>query len=114
MDQFDIPILQKAYDLYRLLHQYRTAVPKQDRYTLWQRVETVALDSIENIFMVSEVRQEQKLLVLKRISAKLNLLRLLLRLARDTKSIDLRKAVKLQEVVDEIGRMLGGWIKASA
>lgn len=44
--------------------------------------------------------------------AKLNVLRIFLRLTKDTKLLDLKKCLLLQEIVDEIGRMLGGWMKS--
>ncbi|MDA0375699.1 MAG: hypothetical protein O3A80_00100 [bacterium] len=43
-DAFDIPILRRAYDLYRTFHGLRGIVSKADRYTLWQRVENLILD----------------------------------------------------------------------
>ena len=33
MNEIEIPILKKSYDLYKAFHEYRGAVPKQDRYT---------------------------------------------------------------------------------
>ena len=43
---------------------------------------------------------------------KLNMLRIFLRLTKETKILDLKKCLLLQEIVDEIGRMLGGWMKS--
>ncbi len=40
-------------------------------------------------------------------SAKLNLLRVFIRLSKDVKAIDMKRYVALEEAVDEIGRMLG-------
>jgi hypothetical protein len=50
---------------------------------------------------------------LEKASVKLNLLRFLFRLMKETKTFDNKKYVVLQEMVDEIGRMLGGWIRSS-
>lgn len=50
---------------------------------------------------------------IRKTSRKLNLLRVFLRLLKDIKSIDLKKYSLLEESVDEIGRMLGGWIKSA-
>ena len=40
------------------------------------------------------------------------MLRVFLRLAHDTKTIDQKKHIALQAITDEIGRMLGGWLKS--
>ncbi|MBI1813224.1 diversity-generating retroelement protein Avd [Candidatus Peregrinibacteria bacterium] len=112
MEELDIPIFKKAYELYKTFHGIRNLVPKADRHTLWQRSENVLLEIIEFILLASQLPKAEKLSALERASMKLNLLRMLLRLARDTKAIDLKKSVSIQQIVDEIGRMLGGWIKS--
>ncbi|MFH0769923.1 MAG: four helix bundle protein [Candidatus Peregrinibacteria bacterium] len=112
MDDLDIPILRMAYELYKTFHGLRSIVSKADRYTLWQRAENLILDSIEGIFFASQLSKAEKLPHLERVSAKLNMLRIFLRLTKDTKLLDLKKCLLLQEIVDEIGRMLGGWMKS--
>jgi len=49
MDEFDIPIFKKTYELYKTFYGFRNVIPKQDRYTLWQRCENLILDILENI-----------------------------------------------------------------
>ncbi|MEA1929714.1 MAG: diversity-generating retroelement protein Avd [Patescibacteria group bacterium] len=113
MDEFDIPIFKKVYDLYKTVHHIRASVPKQDRHTLWQRCEDTSLDIIEGILQATSMPRTEKVPVLNKVSIKLNLLRIFARLSHDTKSIDVMKYTSLQEIMDEIGRMLGGWIKSS-
>lgn len=112
MNDFDIPIFKKAYDLYKELAALRASVPKRDRYTLWQRVENAALDVIENILHASGLPKPEKMPSLMTASAKLNLLRFLIRLAHDTKVITGQKYTALQQAIDAIGRQLGGWVKS--
>jgi hypothetical protein len=112
MDDLDIPILRRAYELYKTFHGLRSVVSKADRYTLWQRAENLILDIIESILLASHLSKSEKLPHLERVSAKLNVLRIFLRLTKDTKLLDLKKCLLLQEIVDEIGRMLGGWMKS--
>lgn len=113
MDNFDIPIFKKAYDLYKLLHTYRHGVAKQDRHTIWQRLENAALDLLESILSASQTAKLEKVAILQKASVKLNLVRVFVRLLKETKVIDLKKYVSIEERVDEIGRMLGGWIKSN-
>ncbi len=112
MDEFDIPIFKNTYEFYQSIYSLRLRIPKQDRYTLWQRVENTTLDLIEGILKASELSKQAKLPVLEDVSTKLNLLRILIRLMRDIKAIDGSKYTRLQQKIDEIGRMLGGWIKS--
>ncbi|PIR86320.1 hypothetical protein COU13_01575 [Candidatus Kaiserbacteria bacterium CG10_big_fil_rev_8_21_14_0_10_43_70] len=113
MNEFDIPIFKKAYDMYKSVHHIRASVPKQDRHSLWQRCEDTSLDVIEGILQATALPRTEKVPILGKVSNKLNLLRVFIRLSHDTKSIDAKKYTDLQETIDEIGRMLGGWIKSS-
>jgi len=113
MDEFDIPIFRKTYDLYKKVYAIRKQVPKQDRFTLWQKLDNTILMLIEYILHASSLYKEEKLPTLEQASSKLNVLRILVRLAYDIKSIDNKKYTALQQDIDEIGRMLGGWIKST-
>ena len=113
MNDTDIPIVKKTYDLYRYFSQHRITIPKQDRYTLWQRSENYLLDVLEGILLASQSQKASKIPLLEQASMKLNMLRIFIRLMKDTKSLDAKKYVTLEAAVDEIGRMLGGWIRSS-
>lgn len=111
MDDFDIPIFKKSYELYKLLYELRKQVSKQDRYTLWQKLENSTLDVVEGILRAGAMTKTEKLPVLNEVSHNLNVTRVFIRLAKDTEIIDFKKYEDFQNRVDEIGRMLGGWIK---
>lgn len=113
MHDFDIPIFQKTYDLYKTFYGFRASVQKQDRYTIWQRCENAILEILESILAASEAYKAEKVPLLQRASVKLNSLRIFLRLMKELRTIDNKKYVAFQEPVDEIGRMLGGWIKSA-
>ncbi len=113
MTDLEIPICKKSYDLYKQFHDIRNKAPKQDRYTIFQKCDNAILEIIEGIIEASKTPKEKKLPVLERTSLKLELLRILIRLAKDTRSIDLKIYALLEENIDEIGRMLGGWIRST-
>lgn len=114
MNDFDIPIFKKTYDLYKTFYSYRDSVTKQDRYTIWQRSENSILDVLEGILLASQTYDKAaKLPILEGASVKLNFLRVFFRLMKEVKTIDNKKYAAFEESVDEIGRMLGGWIKST-
>src|SRR3989344_5312843 len=113
MTDFDIPIFKKTYDLYKKFYGLRGGVPKQDRFTIWQRSEDLILEILEYILDASQLSKIEKLPILQKASTKLNLLRVFLRLCKETKVLDTKKYIHLEQSVDEIGRMLGGWIKST-
>lgn len=112
MQQFDIPIIHKTYELYRDVHALEKNIPKMERYTLWQRSENSALDILEGLLQVGYLPQEKRADHLIRVSARVDMLRVFLRLSLDVKAINQKKYIALQQAVDEIGRMLGGWMKS--
>ena len=113
MQEFDIPIFKKAYDLYKQFHSVRNKAAKQDRYTIFLKAENILLEVIENILEASQLSKIEKLPPLQKTSLKLNFLRVFVRLMKDIKSIDLKDYALMEESIDETGRMLGGWIKST-
>ncbi len=70
------------------------------------------LEVISGLFKASTQPKKEKLETLEQISVDLNLFRVFIRLMKDTKALDNKKYTVLQSEVDEIGRMLGGWIRS--
>jgi len=113
MNDLDIPVFKKTYDLYKDFTALRATVPKKDRYTIWQSCEGHILEVIESILTASQLPKSTKLPVLERASLKLNMGRVFIRLMKDTRVIDPKRYLILQASLDEIGRMLGGWIRST-
>lgn len=113
MDDSDIPILKKSYELYRTFHEYRRSVPKAERFTLYERGENAILDVVECILEAGYLKSGNKSALLDRASMKLNVLRFLIRLLKETRAIDAKKYIALQAMIDDIGRQLGGWMRSA-
>lgn len=107
----DVPFFHKTYELYKLLHSYHNQIPKMERYTLWQKIENTTLSLLEALIETTYRKGEERLQSLYILSNKLDLLKVLVRLARETKTIDNKKYIRIQEIVQEMGKMIGGWIK---
>jgi len=108
----DVPIIQKVYDFYREFYQLIPQMPKQDRHTVGQKIQNTCLDLLENLIYASRTDRKNKLGFLEQSAAKLDLLKLLLRLVEDVKAIPTKKYLILSEKLQEIGKMLGGWIRS--
>ena len=113
MNEIDIPILKKSYELYKAFHEFRKLIPKSDRFTIYERSENIIIDIVELILEAGYSKSGNKSTVLEAASVKLNTLRFFIRLMKDTRTLDTKKYVFLQAIIDEIGRMLGGWIRSS-
>lgn len=113
MNELDIPIFKKTYDLYKKFTILRTTIPKKDRYTIWQSCEGYILEVIECILTAGQSQRPTKLPALEKASMKLNLSRVFIRLMKDTNVLNSKHYLTFQTDLDEIGRMLGGWIRST-
>jgi len=107
----DIPIFIKLYDFYKNLTPVITAFPKTKRYTLGQKLDNITLDILELLFSVPA--SKDKVDILQQISTKIDLIKVLLRLAKDSQAIQNNKYLGLESILQEIGRMLGRWIRST-
>lgn len=107
----EVPIIQKVYDLYREIYLAVEKMPKKDKYSLGQKIEQSNLDILEPLIGAGS-NKDKKLLYLEKAAIKLDLLKMLIRLAEEIKAIPTKKYLHLQEIIQEIGRMLGGWIRS--
>ncbi|MBU3895869.1 four helix bundle protein [Patescibacteria group bacterium] len=109
---FSLSIIQKLTQVYKLWHGYLPDFPKDSRYTLGAKVDSLFLGVIEEIIKASSSDKTEKLIFLKTASVKLDLLKFFLQITWEIESLDNKKYIRLSEKLGEIGKMLGGWIKS--
>ena len=109
----DIPIFKKTYDFLKEFYIFELDFPKKDRYTLGQRCEEYILQILEDIMLAAQTDRNHKLPILERASNKLDMLKVFVRLASDVNALSDQRYVICQNYIQEIGKMLGGWIKST-
>lgn len=107
-----LTIFEKTYQLIAWLYPTIQKFPKSQRFVLGQQVESVALDLLRGIIRANASRA--KLPILYDVSVDLDTLRILLRLCKDLKFISLRQYAFAAEMVNEVGKLLGGWIRSNS
>lgn len=112
MDRFNISIIQKTYDFYRDLQIVIEKMPKKDKYSIGQKIQETTLNLIELLISAGYSSKEKKLFYLDQAAIKLELLKILIRLAEEIKSIPIKKYIILEGKLQEIGKMLGGWLRS--
>lgn len=108
----DVPIFHKIYDLYKLIHSYHGRIPKAERYTLWQQCEQTTLSILKTLMDTSNCFGEERARYLYKLSSRLDLLKALIRLAKEIHCLNDKQHLAIQTLLQEIGRMAGGWIKS--
>jgi hypothetical protein len=104
-----VGILEKIKSAYILWHQYHDTLPKTQRYSLGNRIDKIFIEIIEPAATASFLPKEEKLPYLRVAIRKLDLLKILLLVSWETKSLDNKKYIALSLPLDEVGKMLGGW-----
>jgi four helix bundle protein len=106
----NLAIFEKTYDLILWIYPTVNKFPKSQRFVLGQHIENTTLELLEGIIEANNERN--KAFYLKKLSLKLDKLRILIRLSKDFKFISIRQYEFVSGHINEIGKMLGGWIKS--
>lgn len=85
--------------------------PQKDRYSIGQKIENNILEIFELLFKSNMLEKSEKLELLRTISSKIDLEKVLLRLAHDNKCLDRKHYLTLESSLQELGKMTGGWIR---
>jgi hypothetical protein len=104
-----LPVLGKVKESYLLWYRFYQDLPKIHRYSLGQRIDTLFVEIIEAISAASFLSREEKQPYVRLAIKKLDTLRVLLMILWETKSVDDKKYITLSLMLDEAGKMLGGW-----
>ncbi len=106
-----MPVVLALIEIYKLWHTYLPNIPKAARYTLGAKIDLAILEVAELAFTASAASKLLKIAPLQRAGSKVDLLKLLLRMAWEIRAIDSAKYSNLSETLDGVGRMIGGWLK---
>jgi hypothetical protein len=104
-----VPVVLKLKDSYIIWQKYLPNFPKQNRYTLGNKIDEAFLHAIEYCFLASYASKETKIQHLDRCISRVDLLKLLTQIAFETYAFDVKKYTQLSIELQEVGRMLGGW-----
>lgn len=107
----EMVILTRTFDLLTWLLPHCARFPKAQRYLVVQRLADAALDFQEALFHANTHRGERRLFHLHEADSCLNKLRLYLRIAYGWAWLDSGQYEHVSQMIEEIGRLLGGWIQ---
>jgi len=102
--------LDKAYALALWLIAKTAAMPRAHRFTLGDRIYSQSLDLVTTLTQATFSRDKTH--ALETAGGCVNSLRILLRLAKDMRLLAFGSYTYATGLLDEIGRMIGGWRKS--
>ena len=109
----ELKILQKTYDMIKYGNQCLLQFPRAERYALAAEIKQSMYKILRLIIQANKQRNKRQLQI--EIDTELDVLRTFIRLAADkqTAYLPLRKYEIWSKQLNEIGKMLGGWMKAT-
>ena len=105
------PVLEKMYQFILGLGPTVEKLPRSQKFLLGDRIQSGALEVMEGLVEAAYTRGRGP--ILAQVNLGLEKLRYLFRLAKDLHYLDLRRYEFSARALEEIGRMVGGWRKAS-
>ena len=105
------PVVEKHYRLILWMLPKIANFPKDQRFLLADRIERILLDILE--MLIEAVYSKNKREILIKVNLKLDLLRFMMRIAKDMKYVNISAYDFFCQSSIEIGKMVGGWLKVS-
>ena len=102
-------VIPKTYDLILWLIPRLKEFPRDQRFLLGDRIQTAALDVLCLLIEANYARSRAG--QLRSANLELEKLPRLVRLAHDLHYLNGRRYQHVAERIDEVGRLVGGWVK---
>lgn len=102
-------MIQKLSAAFKIWVNHLPHIDKLLRHSLGEKITSLFIELTELILIAGYSEKEQKVLIIKKASIKLDLLKYFLQTGLDLKIIDNKTISQLSLLVGEVGKMLGGW-----
>ena len=104
--------VQACHELLAWLIPLLDHFPRSRRFTLGERLESRVLAVLEDLVEAAYSRERDKRPALQRANRQLSVCRHLWRLALELKVINLKRYEYGIKLMEDLGRQIGGWLKA--
>jgi len=104
-------LLHKINEFFKKVYLQAGQIPKADRFGIWSKIQNICLDSIELIITASLEVKNNKLHLLKSTRIKIEVLKQLIRTSNQLHVVNNKKYIDLCSDLQEISKMINGWIK---
>jgi len=106
-----LPVFERWTEFLGWLLATTDGFPKKARFTLTNRIDNLALDVLDDLTSAAYTRDRRE--ILAGANLRLTRLRVMLRLSRDIGYLSGERFERAVRVIDETGRMIGGWTKSA-
>ena len=110
----ETPLLVKTHDFNVWLLSHSRRFPKHFRYSLTQRLETLALEFEEAIIKANALRAGKRKEMIEHADGLLQCLKTQMRYTEDFQLLSSRQLIFAIESLEELGRLLGAWLRGTS
>ena len=108
----ELIVITRAYDMVLWACQHTARFPRSHRFVLGERIERNLYALLEGLIQARYTRERRPLLTQANLT--LEVLRFQMRLAKDLQCLRVNSYGFAARALDEIGRLVGGWLKSGA
>ncbi|HNU96978.1 MAG TPA: diversity-generating retroelement protein Avd [Candidatus Portnoybacteria bacterium] len=105
-----LPIYTKTYDFIKLVYQITRQFKREYKYSLGVELEQIAWQMLDEIIKTNYLSDYLKKDGIKTISALFDRFKIRFRFAFEIDLISDKKFAIVQKNIEEIGKMIGGWL----
>ena len=106
----ELIVITKTYDLILWTCNHTSRFPRSHRFVLGERIERNLYNLLETLIRAKYTRNRQRLL--EDANLTLEILRFQMRLAKDLQCLKVEGYGFAAKSIDEIGRLVGGWLRS--
>lgn len=106
-----MPVILKLSLIYKVWNEYLLHFPRNSKFTLGTKIDNCLIESIESTIIATYLGKSQKIPYLRKSLTKIDLAKFFLNVCWENKILDNKKYIHLSEQLNEIGKMLNGWLK---
>ncbi len=105
------PLFHLIYRFYLEWYVLCRSLPKLDRFTIGEKVSNLLLEILTQCVIAYHTKEQiQKRKYLTEMNISFEAIKVLIRLAKDTRAIDRNAYIRHEEKLQTMGKMIGGWI----
>ena len=98
-------------EFYKKIYLLSPKIPKKDRFGIYLKIENFCLDIVSLVITAALESKNDKFNTLNSARIKIETLKRLIRITQELKIIENKKYIILESNLQEISKMLNGWIK---
>ena len=107
---YDFKVFQKVYDFLFWIKPTVQRFERVHKYSLGIQLENTAIELVRKIVKANFARKNKKEFI-EECFIEFEMVKILIRLSKDFKILDLKQYEFASKSLDEIGKLLGGWYK---